>query len=112
MIVFIIPFISKQTSFNWELSMKLLQGTIDSLANQNNQKFKVIISCHEIPKVDFRNKNDNFIFLQMDYSPQDKLYQGKPRRDRMVKVCRAVHSLKNTDFQYCMSLDADDRVHL
>jgi len=111
MIVFIIPFISKKVSSNWKLSCDLLQGTLDSLANQSDTNFRVIVSCHEIPEVYLKVEKKHVEFLQMDYLPDDDFFRGKSQRDRWWKCCAGLRSLSGFDFKYCMALDADDRVH-
>lgn len=111
MIVFVIPFVSKQVCKDWKLATVLLQGTLDSIANQSDKRFKVIIGCHEIPEVNLKGNADELIFLPMSYSPLDDEWRGKSQTDRMMKCCTVLLSLKDTDFKYCMAVDADDRIH-
>ncbi|MBD1849831.1 hypothetical protein [Leptolyngbya sp. ST-U4] len=111
MIIFIIPFISKQVCKDWKLAIALLQGTLNSIANQSDDRFKVIVSCHEIPEVSFKGDVEKLTFLPMNYSPLDDEWKGKSQTDRMMKCCTALLSLKNTEFKYCMAVDADDRIH-
>jgi hypothetical protein len=111
MIIFIIPLISKQVSSNWDLTTKLLQGTLDSIANQSDQNFKVIISCHEIPNVQLKQNSERLSFLQMEYAPLEELNRSSGMHDKGIKCCHALKSLENCDFSYCMVVDADDRLH-
>jgi hypothetical protein len=111
MIVFIVPFISKQVCKDWNLATVLLQGTLDSIANQSDQRFRIIVACHEIPEVVFKGNVEKLTFLPMPYSPLDDEWRGKPQTDRMMKCCTALLSLKDTEFKYCMAVDADDRIH-
>lgn len=111
MIVFIIPFISKKASKDWNLASQLLQGTLDSLANQSESDYRAIVCCHEIPEIKFKGDEKHLEFLQMDYSPSDDFFVGKPRRDRWWKCCAGLRSLSGHDFRYCMAIDADDRIH-
>jgi hypothetical protein len=111
MIVFIVPFISKQVCKDWKLATVLLQGTLDSIANQTDNRFQVVVSCHEIPEVSFKHDAEKLTFLPMSYSPLDDEWRGKSQTDRMMKCCTALLSLKDIDFKYCMAVDADDRIH-
>lgn len=105
-IVFVIPLISKQRCSNWELRTQLLQGTLDSLDNQDSSNFKVIVGCNEIPNVTLKKHPDNLHFVPISYDPS-----RKAGRDKLLKICNALLSVSSLDFRYCMELDADDRVH-
>ncbi|AFZ44936.1 hypothetical protein PCC7418_2804 [Halothece sp. PCC 7418] len=107
-IVFVIPLISKRKCSNWELRTKLLQGTINSLDNQKSPNFRVIIGCHEIPNISIQNYPDNFQFIQLHSDPLKN--PEKNQRDKLLKICNALLTVKDLDFDYCMALDADDRV--
>lgn len=111
MIVFIIPFVSKQLCKDWQLATNLLQGTLDSIANQSDRRFKIVVGCHEIPEVAFKGDPAQLTFLPMPYSPLEQEWSQKSQTDRMMKCCTALLSLKDTDFNYCMAIDADDRIH-
>lgn len=108
-IVFVIPLISKQKCYNWELRTQLLQGTINSLDNQTSSKFKVIIGCHEIPNIKIQNYPENFHFIQLHSDPLKN--PEKNQRDKLLKICNALLSVKDINFDYCMAIDADDRVN-
>jgi hypothetical protein len=101
--------ISRQISRDWDLTTKLLQSTLDSIANQTEKNYQVLIGCHEIPSVNF-NHNEKISFIPMDYSPKSDL-GSPPARDRYIKLYTALHTLKDSDFDYCMALDADDHIH-
>jgi hypothetical protein len=111
MIIFIIPFVSKQLCKDWQLATTLLQGTLDSIANQSDKRFKVIVGCHEIPEVVFKGDANKLSFLPMPYSPLEHEWSRKSQIDRMMKCCTALLNLQNADFNYCMAVDADDRIH-
>jgi hypothetical protein len=108
MIIFLMALVSKEKSKDWDLTTQLLQGTLDSLTNQTDQNFKVLVGCHEIPSVRF--STDKIHFVRMDYSPQGEL-GNPPIRDIYIKWYTALHQHKAIEFDYCMQLDADDRVH-
>lgn len=105
-IVFVIPLISKQRCSNWELRTQLLQGTLNSLDNQDSSNFRVIVGCNEIPDVTLKKHPDNLHFVPISYDPS-----RKAGRDKLLKICNALLSVSSLDFRYCMELDADDRVH-
>lgn len=107
-IVFVIPLISKQKCSNWTLRTELFQGTINSLDNQKSSNFRVVIGCHEIPEISIKNYPDNFSFIQLKSDPLKE--PKKNQRDKLLKICNTLLSVTNLDFDYCMALDADDRV--
>jgi hypothetical protein len=111
MIVFIIPFTSKQLCKDWQLATELLQGTLDSIANQSDGRFKVIVGCHDIPEVTLKVDSERLSFLQMPYSPLQYEWSQKSQIDRMTKCCTVLLSQKDIEFKYCMAIDADDRIH-
>ena len=57
MIIFAIPFRSKQTTKNWKVSCKNLENTIDSIFNQTDPEFRCILACNEKPE--FTKKYDD-----------------------------------------------------
>ncbi len=112
MIIFVVPLVSQYKSKNWELTTALLQGTLDSIANQSDSNYRVVVSCHEIPNIKFRGNPENLIFLPIHYSPLENDWcQSIAQIDRFNKCCFALFKLKDEAFNYCMVIDADDRVH-
>jgi len=114
LLAFIIPVQSKATTSDWHEFSCLLNRCINSICNQNNTNFKVIVACHEIPETNF--KNDSRVeFLQMKFSPpilthlnQENLIVKRADKSKKLKVA-SEHALK-MGFPYVMTVDSDDCV--
>jgi hypothetical protein len=105
-----IPLRARASALNWTQVCDNLARTLDSLARQTRNDFRVLISCHDIPDIDTRGLNVRF--LQAGFAPPvDE--QGKPRSDKHKKKRRLGHELAKevTDGVYFMPLDADDLIH-
>ncbi|GGD40804.1 glycosyltransferase family A protein [Muriicola marianensis] len=115
MFVFVIPVKSSVVSNDWALFSKLLERTLRSVVGQTNPNFKVIISCHEIPTLDY--SSDKLIFHQVSFpSPVlDGLSAEEKNRtredDKARKILEGLSVAMKFDPEYVMVLDSDDCVH-
>jgi hypothetical protein len=124
MIAFVIPFRSKATSDNWSFHSALLNRTIQSMLNQSNSDFRVIVVYSDYPE----NKIDSkfviwlhfpFPFLKVDditdYESHGKRYLRTNRdiefsMDQGRKSIFGSRHAKDLGCNYIMSVDADDLV--
>ena len=124
MLVFVVPIKSEQVSTNWKVFSVLVDRTLRSICNQTSQKFKVIAVCHEIPEVDF--KHPNLEFLQVDFDPptdemisrttpedfDPKHYRNAAKEaDKARKITAGMKAAAAYDPNYIMVVDADDCIH-
>lgn len=111
MLAFIIPVKSKVVSSDWTTVSNLLNRCLDSVCNQTNPNFKVIISCHEIPETRFNN-DPRIEFLQVDFAPpvlkKDAGDGWIKEADKGRKIKFAADYAKSTGAKYVMTVDADD----
>jgi len=68
MMAFVVPVKSKTVTSDWTSFSRLVNRCIKSICNQSNTNFKVIVSCHEIPKTKFNN-DSRVEFLKARFSP-------------------------------------------
>ena len=112
MLVFVIPLKSKQISRSWELTEKLFERTIKSVCNQTSSKFRVIVTCHEIPSVKFSHP---FIeYFQVNYplnlNLQNQELKKLKESDKVRKVITGLAYAQNYQPSHIMIVDADDCV--
>ena len=107
MIYFLIPFRSKVTTSNWDLTVKLLNNTLKSVFNQTYQEFKVIIACHELPPIigDYDNRLE---IIQVNFPPP--VHFKDHLTDKYYKKRILVHRVQEYGGKYIMFVDADDYI--
>lgn len=113
MIYFGIPLISRATAADWDLVTRLLSATLASVFNSTDDRFRVIVACHEVPEIPVAFR-DRVQFLQLE-TPPPAPGGGRPgrferRRDRTLKRMRIAQHVRRCDPGYLMFLDADDLV--
>lgn len=111
MIVFIVPLKSKAVSKDWELVSRLINRCLNSICNQTNSEFMVLVACHEIPDTNF-NHDSRVKFLQIDFPPpvlknnsDDYLLK---EADKAKKILFATEYSIKLKADYVMTVDADD----
>jgi hypothetical protein len=108
MLVFIVPVQSPQVARSWEKVCLLFERTARSLCQQTSPHFKVVVVCHEKPKIAY--DHPNLIYLKVNFAaPAPDDYSGK-MRDRMRKHLTAVSYAQQFHPTHIMRVDADDLV--
>jgi len=112
MFTFIIPLKSAKLASNWDAFSKLFERTIQSVCNQNNDNYKVIVACHELPNISY--KNDKVEYIQVSFDPP-KLSNTDWEADRKIKeadktgkILVAYEKAKTYNPSHIMVVDADD----
>ncbi|WP_457807663.1 hypothetical protein [Kushneria sp. EE4] len=105
-----IPLRARACAMNWAQVCSNLARTLDSLARQSRRDFRVLVSCHDIPDVDTRGLDIEF--LTVDFPPPFD-DSGRPGNDKHKKKHQLGLALGRevTDDVYYMALDADDLIH-
>lgn len=107
MIYFGIPLRSKQVSNNWDNVQMLFNRTLASVYNQTDPNFKIIVACHEIPKL-YKEYDNRVEFIQVD-TPVPKT-----KHDMMIDKGYKVHTIGMKIREYgggfTMMVDADDLI--
>lgn len=111
MLAFIVPVKSKVVSSDWPAVSRLLNRCLNSICNQTNPNFKVVVACHEIPETNFTN-DPRIEFLKVDFSPPVlKNNEGDrwiKEADKGKKIKFAADYAKSQGAKYVMTVDADD----
>lgn len=124
MLVFVVPIKSEQVSTNWNVFSVLVDRTLRSICNQTSDNFRVIAVCHEIPGVEFRHPNLEFLQVNFDpptdemiskTTPEDydpKHYRNAAKEaDKARKITAGMKAAQEYTPDYIMVVDADDCIH-
>ena len=97
MIVYTISLKSKQVSVNWTHVCNLLERTLNSIYNQTDRDFKVVIVCHEKP--DLELSYSNLIYYQVNFPPPVQSYDCMVLdRDLKEIIGRKISKQLNPDY--------------
>lgn len=107
MLVFIIPLKSPQVSQDWQLVCKLFARTLRSVCNQTSERFKIIVACHELPKINFSHPNVSYKLVDCPIPNCDFISKDK---DKMYKMLVGLQQAQNFNPSHIMFVDADDCV--
>ena len=111
MLAFIIPVKSKTVTSDWAHFSNLVDRCINSICNQSNKDFKVLVACHEIPQTKFNN-DSRVEFLKVDFAPPilnhnaDDKWLKEFDKGKKLKFA-AAHATK-LGASYVMTVDSDD----
>lgn len=107
MIYFLIPLRAKNTSSNWDLTVKLLNNTLKSVFNQSESQFRVLIACHEKPAITMIDDH-RLEIIQVSYPPPMQLKDQLT--DKYYKKRILVRRAQEHGGKYIMFVDADDYI--
>ncbi|ARV59055.1 hypothetical protein BZZ01_10780 [Nostocales cyanobacterium HT-58-2] len=109
MLVFVIPLKSPQASKSWELVTKLFERCIKSVCNQTSSDYRVIVVCHERPRLEFHHPH--ITYIQVDFPPAnepDAFCIGHTDKGR--KILKGLIHAQEFSPSHTMTVDADDCV--
>ena len=111
MLIFIVPVKSKTVTSDWAAFSRLVNRSINSICNQSNTNFKVIVACHEIPETKF-NDDSRVEFLKVDFSPPILKNNAEDNMlkefDKGKKIKFAAAYAMKIRASYIMTVDSDD----
>jgi len=109
MIVFLVPLKSAKVSKSWETTSKIFEKTARSICNQNCDKFKLVVICHEKPEIKFESQ---FLeYVQVDFPTPEKESENEyilKRQDKAKKLLIGAEFSKKFNPSHLMVVDADD----
>jgi len=105
---FCIPLKPKSRARDWEYTMKLFSHTLDSLLNQDDDNFSVIIAGHDRPDVP-QMKDSRVVFHKVAFRKPKDGREGKQDQTNKMKFLAAM--VGNKGGGYFMTVDSDDLVH-
>ncbi|WP_106219056.1 hypothetical protein [Pontibacter ummariensis] len=115
---------SKESSKNWELEEQLLERTIKSLLNQENQTFKIILVYADKPNLSI--SSDKLLMFEFPYpflEYKDINYDLPVSKEKLDikwvvgemdkgrKIMYGCKEAKKLGCNYIMQVDSDDLVH-
>ncbi|WP_017314629.1 hypothetical protein [Mastigocladopsis repens] len=109
MLVFVIPLKSPQASKSWELVTKLFERCIKSICNQTSLEYRVIVVCHEQPRLEFHHPH--ITYIEVDFPPPnepDAFSVGHTDKGR--KILKGLIHAQEFSPSHTMAVDADDCV--
>lgn len=113
MIIFAIPFRSKETTNDWDGCVNRLNNTIKSIFNQTDKDFKVIIACNDIPNLN-RDYDERLEFIKLDLpAPKEWIEMARDKFWKLLVIAKRIREIllqqdNPEDGIYVMPVDADD----
>ncbi|MCU7712484.1 hypothetical protein OK414_14790 [Priestia sp. JV24] len=107
MLFFAIPLRSEKTTNDWDKIQDLFNMTLKSIYAQVDQNFKVLVACHEKPRLDFKT-DDRLEFIPVDYEAP-KNYDEQ-MADKFYKKRYLAKRIRELGAGHIMFVDADDIV--
>lgn len=107
MLAFVVPIKSPKVSKSWKNVEQLFERTAQSICNQTNSNFRVIVVCDEKPNIEFDHPNLQYMTLEglpIPTTTDEKLW------DRMNKFIVGIRLAKEMGCSHIMMADADDCV--
>lgn len=105
--MFAIPLRPKAVARDWGRVCHLLASTLDSILNQSDSDFSVVIACHDVPKLSLLDDPRITILRANTPLPTDPNEQMK---DKHMKKRLALAQLHRLGGGWFMPVDADDLV--
>lgn len=111
-LVFIVPVKSAKVSGNWDGFTKLFERSVKSICNQTSSRFEVIVSCHEIPNINYKNEKIHYHQVDFDIPRLEGMDQetqtGLKEADKAKKVKAGLIKAREYNPSYVMVVDSDD----
>ncbi|MGD1930882.1 MAG: hypothetical protein ACFB12_18425 [Leptolyngbyaceae cyanobacterium] len=94
-------------SKSWQQVCSLFERSVKSICRQKSFNFRVIVVCHEKPKIKFNHPYVSYVEVSFDL-PTDNI--SSKELDRTRKVATGLIAAKNFNPTHVMVVDADDCV--
>jgi len=115
---YVIPLKSSRVSEDWSATSALLTGTLQSLLNQSDERYKIVVVCHERPILEEKLLS-RIDIIECDFELHRKNHEGKISNykqidyilDKNRKLSQGLKHLSDLNASYYMVLDADDLIH-
>ena len=105
MLTFGIPLRSKEASHDWAMVTTCFNHTLWSVYNQTDPNFRVIVACHDVPKLK-RDYDERVEFISVDTpiprTPSEMMV------DKGYKIHEIAMRLREYGGGFAMMVDADD----
>ena len=112
MLTFVVPVKSAQLASDWPAFCTLFERTLRSICNQENQNYRVIVVCHELPNISYENDKVDYIEVPFAVPVLESGNWGKNRElkegDKANKILVGYEEAVKYKTDYIMVVDADD----
>ena len=110
MLYFMIPLMSKKAAKDWNMVSDLFNRTLWSCYNQTDPDFRILVACHEIPKL--AKKYDGRVeFMQVSEKDAPLPETQKEKMiDKGYKTHTLAMRLRELGGGFAMMVDADDLI--
>ena len=88
-VVFLIPFASREIKSKWEIACAHLRQTLKSIQNSTNGSFRVVVAGHEAPDFDVRFDSRFYLLTVNQPIPSRENYPVALKLDRLMKIAVA-----------------------
>lgn len=109
MLTFIVPLKSPEVSNSWQRVCQLFERCMRSICNQNSPDFRVVVVCHEKPKIDFTHPHIHYVKVDFPL-PKDKNRIAIGHTDKGRKMLMGLVYARQFNPTHAMLVDADDCV--
>ena len=109
MLCFIMALKSKLVSKDWERVSHLFENTIRSAYNQIDPDFKIIVVCHEIPRLSDQY-DERVEVINVDFPPPSQIITELTMQDKWRKLAVGMIRVGELQPDFVMIMDADDLV--
>ena len=109
MFCFVMALKSKAVSKNWERVSSLFEASLCSAYQQINPNIKIIVVCHETPKLN-ESYDERVEIINVDFPPPAKLDTKLTMQDKWNKLAVGLVRAGELNPEFIMIMDADDLV--
>lgn len=106
MLIFIISLRSAKVSKSWDRVCKQLERTLRSICNQTSPDFRVVVVCHERPRIQYQHPHIDFV--QVDFPTPDPANMESKCADQHRKFWVGIKYAMQFPSSHIMSVDSDD----
>jgi len=111
----VIPLKSKSNSRDWSVTSLSLKATVDSIENQTDDNYLVIITGHDCPDFLRNYSNHKIIFKKAEFRTPDRndpdFTVQNLINDKRLKIVSGLYELREKKLSFIYQLDSDDLIH-
>ncbi len=111
----VIPLKAKRVSRDWNAAASALKRTLNSIFNQSDDDYFVVITGHDCPEFLMHSDNNKVDFIEASFPAPDRNSEGfVPQdliNDKNLKIISGLYALRNKKLSFIFQLDSDDLLH-